>query len=121
MSEDNAEEALKNGLLQYVGALLKMTGKEGSTASHLALAKLSEVWLEQCRTDNGYDMFAAKPILRAASLLLKDYANQLRKDISTVSININNSYIQKTIAGYEQAAAAIDALVSSVPSPNQKG
>ena len=119
MSEDNAEEALKNGLLQYVGALLKMTGKEGSTASHLALAKLSEVWLEQCRTDNGYDMFAAKPILRAASLLLKDYVSQLRKDISTISIN--NSYIQKTIAGYEQAAAAIDALVSSVPSPNQKG
>ena len=40
-------EAIRSGLYQYVGALMKEVGHEGQETMHLTLAQLSEVWLHR--------------------------------------------------------------------------
>lgn len=72
---DARNEAIRNGLLQYIGALMAETHREGAEAAHVALAQLSEVWLEASKTKDNkhYDTFKAKPILRAAVLVVQDY------------------------------------------------
>jgi len=74
MSETR-NEAIRNGLLQYVGALMAETHREGAEAAHVALAQLSEVWLEASKTKDNkhYDTYKAKPILRAAVIVVQDY------------------------------------------------
>lgn len=107
-------EAVKMGLMQYVGALLQTSNREGKDAAHVTLATLSEVWLECCKDKEGksYDMFVGKPILRAASFLLKEYINKLIKDAG------NNESVLVCIGPklneYNNAIKVLDELVEQI-------
>ena len=105
-------EAIRNGLLQYIGALLAETSREGAEAAHVALAKLSEVWLEASRTKDGkhYDTYKAKPVLRAAALILNDYVNQLQEQFKDGNIP---QVVSKKAAEYRMAAASINEIVEA--------
>lgn len=83
MSDEAFVASTMAGLRQYVMALLKeYRKKDASSARHLAVAGLSEAWLEAIKNEDGhYDRFAAKPLLRAACLILKDYLDTIQKDI----------------------------------------
>ena len=101
--------AIRNGLLQYAGALLAETNREGAEAAHVALAQLSEVWLEISKTKNGkhYDVYKAKPVLRACSVILKDYCSVVKE-----ALGENDSVaVQKKLTLYLQAANLLDEIV----------
>jgi len=113
---DERISAIKAGLMQYVGSLLTESGKGGAEGMHIALAQLSEVWLECCRRQNVpdnetvYNMFIAKPILRAASIIIKDYARALKKDMEESSLFDSKSR-GEIMDTYESATNLIDGLV----------
>lgn len=102
------------GLMQYVGALLKTSDREGSEAAHVTLATLSEVWLECCKNKEGnsYDMFVGKPILRAASFLLKEYINKLVNDAGTNESVL--ACIGPKLKEYNNAVKVLEELVEQI-------
>lgn len=77
---DNLLNSIQAGLIQYIGAIIKELKKEEASSAHIALAKLSEAWLECCKNKKGYDIFIAKPILRATIVILEDYYRQVLDD-----------------------------------------
>nr|DAK26661.1 MAG TPA: hypothetical protein [Caudoviricetes sp.] len=78
---ENRLSSIQSGLMQYIGAIIKEIKKEDAASAHVALAKLSEAWLECCQDKDGYNIFIAKPILRACVIILDDYYRQVLKDI----------------------------------------
>lgn len=111
MSETR-NEAIRNGLLQYVGALMAETHREGAEAAHVALAQLSEVWLEASKTkdDKHYDTYKAKPILRAAILVLNDYVSQLQGQFKDGEIP---QMVSTKAAEYCMAAESINEIIEA--------
>lgn len=115
MSNDNRLEFLNQGLVQYVGAMiisLEKMDKQG--ADHLSIAKLSEVWLEFSRDEDGnYDMFRAKPLLRAVSIILRKRIAQVEESLEGRVDSIPESFKKKK-KEYLAAAALLDNLIESV-------
>lgn len=115
MSNDNHLEVLKQGLLQYIGAMiisLEKMDKQG--ADHLAIAKLSEAWLECSKDEDGnYDIFRAKPLLRAVSIILRKRIAQVEETLEGRVDSIPESFKKKK-KEYLAAAALLDNLVESV-------
>ena len=106
MSETR-NEAIRNGLVQYVGALMAETSREGAEATHVALADLSEVWLTFCKNENNeYDMFVAKPILRATMILLQSELQRMKPFE-------NNGFVKEQMREYEIAIKVLNSLVES--------
>ena len=103
-------DVIRSGLMQYIGAIISETDHKDEEAAHLALAELSEVWLECCKGKNGksYDLFIAKPVLRAASFLLKQRCLEIER------LNVANTAIQDKLNNYKQASKVLDELVESV-------
>jgi len=89
MADQELISTIENGLMQYIGAFMSHCKQESEAGTaHMALAKLSEAWLKTCRNQDGsYNMFAAKPILRASSVLLKSYEGTLLKELSEAGMN----------------------------------
>ena len=110
---DARNDAIRNGLLQYIGALLTETNREGAEAAHVALAQLSEVWLEASKTKDGehYDTYKAKPILRAAVLILEDYIKKVEaqfKPRDTMPL-----MVLKRLVKYRMAIKQIDEIIDA--------
>lgn len=107
-------EAVKMGLMQYIGALLQASNREGKDAAHVTLATLSEVWLECCKDKEGksYDMFVGKPILRASSFLLKEYINKLINDAGGNEGVL--ACIGPKLKEYNNAVKVLDELVEQI-------
>ena len=114
---NNDVGAIQNGLMQYVGALIESTDREGAEAMHVALAKLSETWLGCCKKEDGsYDMFIAKPILRAAALLVKSYNDELRDAVKEQTYTPPS--IKEVINDNDTAVKVLSELVDSIKEHN---
>ena len=115
MSSDNQIDLLKQGLVQYVGAMITSLEKmDKQEADHLSIAKLSEVWLECSKDEDGnYDMFRVKPLFRAVSLILKKRIAQVEETLSGRVDSIPESFKKKK-KEYLDATALLDNLVESV-------
>ena len=105
-------EAIRNGLLQYVGALMAETNREGAEAAHVALAQLSEVWLEASKTTDGkhYDTFKAKPILRAAVLIIEDYIRKIKEQFPSEDMPLG---VHLRLEGYSAAVGRINEIINA--------
>lgn len=109
----NRNEAIRNGLFQYIGALIAETNREGAEAAHVALAQFSEVWLEASKTKDNkhYDTYKAKPILRAAALIVQDYIKIIKEqfekpeDIPLV--------VQTHLAEYQMVVTKLNEIVEA--------
>lgn len=106
--------AIRNGLVQYIGALLKACGREGEEAMHIALAQLSEAWLECCKSEDskGYSLFVAKPLMRACSVVLKSYSEAILEDTKGDEDLMRLS--APKIDELRKTASVLDELVSSI-------
>ena len=109
----NRNEAIRNGLLQYVGALMAETNREGAEAAHVALAQLSEVWLEASKTTDGkhYDTFKTKPILRAAVLIIEDYIRKIKEQFRPYEDM--PPAVQMRLAEYSMAVKQINEIIDA--------
>lgn len=111
----NELEAIRSGLMQYVGAFLEHTDREGKEAAHVALAQLSEVWLQVC-LDKGkghYDMFVAKPLLKACSVLLHDYQNVLAHEATEIGPGAMDA-VYPALRNMEKAENTLKELVENI-------
>jgi hypothetical protein len=118
MLNENMSEAIRAGLIQYIGAILSNCGKQGSEAAHVALAQLSEAWLSCCQKEKGgYDMFAAKPILRATSLLLK---SRLTEAIESVKQFGQSPEEIPAVKNYRIAIEVLDKIVETTKESESK-
>ena len=72
MSETNRQAQLRHGLTQYIGAMLSNKDLNQKAAVQLTVAALVEEAVKLCKTDDGIDMFRAKPILRATEYICEE-------------------------------------------------
>ncbi len=98
---------IRQGLVSYIGAILKASSLEGRAARQDTAAVLVEESLKLAQEeDKTLDIFVLKPILRATSLVLKQRCSELSslpgKETSTKSNE------------YQRIAKELDKLVASI-------
>lgn len=76
----NRQLLLRNGLTQYIGAMLENPEYDSVASKQLAVAALLEEAIKICKMeDQTIDMFTAKPILRATLYIYDcEYQNALK-------------------------------------------
>ena len=108
---ENYMEVVKSGLIQYIGAIMTNIEGEKAEAAHIASAKLSEAWLECCKkNDKEYNMFAAKPLLRACYIILDNYYANILKDLP----GDTPSGIKERLGRIKTSSQTIKELVESI-------
>jgi hypothetical protein len=116
--QKNQLAMIKSGLMQYVGSIISVLSgsdeKHEKLPPHMAVAQLSEVWLECCKGEdpNRYDIFVAKPLLKAASLVLNNYGHWLVEDAA--DDEDIQEFLKPKLVELEQAINVIDGITDSV-------
>lgn len=94
----NDKTQIKQGLTNYVGALLKAcrTGDKTSRAvkQDVAATLIEEAMLLSADENNVYDPYVLKPLIRATAFLLSQRANELDKLDLPQSKEISSNYIR---------------------------
>ena len=110
MSELSHQAKIRQGLIQYIGAFLtandELTPKQ---SRQVMTASLAEEATKLCKDKDGkgYDMFVAKPILRAAAFLLEERKKEAMRDAK-----VDN--LQKIIEqNFDATIKFINAIVNS--------
>ena len=80
MSETNRQAQLRHGLTQYIGAMLSNKDLNQKAAVQLTVAALVEEAVKLCKTDDGIDMFRAKPILRATEYIFNEDFKKMARE-----------------------------------------
>lgn len=80
MSETNRQAQLRHGLTQYIGAMLSNKDLDPKAAAQLTVAALAEEAVKLCKTDDGIDMFRAKPILRATEYICDENFKKMARE-----------------------------------------
>ena len=112
----NAENfsKLKNELSQFVGGLLINAGDK-TIAGHQVEAAICEMLINISKKEDGIDMFAAKPILRAASFVIKEHVNKLlNANPNPSSLSDEDQQIQEDIRTYNTIAVVLDELINKI-------
>ena len=83
----NDYKQIKNGLVNYVGSLLKACPFEGENASRqYVAATLIEEALNLMKEDETYNMYVSKPLLRANKIILENRRNELLNLPQTINV-----------------------------------
>lgn len=119
MNEQNRINEIRNGLFQYIGSFIQeFDDFSTDEIKHLAVAQLSEVWLECCSGKDGdYDFYSAKPLLRATSILLKARAEKIYKAVDAVE---DPSILVKKADMYMNISSALEDIIKSIPEREEK-
>ena len=81
-NELNRQAMLKNGLAQYIGAMLENKDFEPREAAQLTVANLIEAAVKLAMKDDKIDFFVAKPIVRGAKFVIGARFNALDKAVN---------------------------------------
>lgn len=104
----NDYKQIKNGLVNYVGSLLKACPFEGEKASRqYVAATLIEEALNLMKEDDTYNMYVAKPLLRGNKIVLENRKNELLNLPQTASV-------KDTVKQYEDNINFIKSLVDNI-------
>ena len=94
----NDKTQIRQGLTNYVGALLKASREEGKSSRAIkqdVAATLIEESMQLAADENNvYDPYVLKPLLRATALLLAQRANEIEKLNVSQSKEISSSYVR---------------------------
>lgn len=109
---DNRAAQARQGLTQYVGALLTSLKGEDKARAQLIVAALCEESLKLCMNNDAqkFDYFAAKPVLRAASFVLSKRAEEMKADASGLPDSIRRSLMLLS-ANYSKLAQELSEIV----------
>jgi len=76
----NDYKQIRNGLVNYIGSLIKASPFDGEKASRqYVAATLIEEALDLMKNDDTYDMYIAKPLLRGNKIILQNRRNEILK------------------------------------------
>lgn len=104
----NDYKQIRNGLVNYIGSLLKACPFEGEKASRqYVAATLIEEALELMKNDDTYDMYIAKPLLRGNKAVLQSRKNEILKLPQT-------NGIKGTVKLYEDNIEFLNNLIDSI-------
>lgn len=99
---------IKNGLVNYIGSLLRACPFDGEKASRqYVAATLIEEAMTLMKEDETYNMYVSKPLLRANKILLESRRNELLKLPSTSSI-------KETIETYNRNIKFLENIIEKI-------
>lgn len=108
---NNKQNQIRQGLTQFIGALIDNLSGDKEAVAQLVAASLSEEALKISIKDNKIDYFIAKPILRATIIVLKQRYEEIVQSINSLEDNsVKKVLIQQTSA----LKISIDVLQSMV-------
>lgn len=84
-------------MTQFLGAMLTSSDKSEEETRHLIVAALLEEAMNICKTKDNISFFQAKPILRAAQIILQEERMKYVADLTE-----ENVMIAKSIQGAEK-------------------
>lgn len=107
MSYSNDQVQIRQGLVNYIGALLKASPFSGKAARQGVASILIEESLKIAQDDEGLiDLYVAKPLLRATVHTLKQRCVELSK--------LPAPEAKKKIQDYEVAIRELEILINSI-------
>lgn len=111
-SASNRQAVLRNGLTQYIGAMLDKSDYKLSATRQLIVAALLEEAVKICKRDDGtVDMYAAKPILRA---MLYIYDHEYEKAVEAAKESgLGDSILPGLAARFEQMKKPIQSMIDA--------
>ena len=110
---------IRSGLVQYIGAMLDNTIYKDKAAKQIVCASLLEEAINVCTVidDNNItkiDLFAAKPILRATIIILKQRKSDYNEYISTVTDQEMLNQIKNVILLLDESIKLIDSIINGI-------
>lgn len=104
----NDYKQIRNGLVNYVGSLLKACPFDGEKASRqYVAATLIEEALNLIKENDTYDMYISKPLLRGNKIVLENRKNEILKLPQTQGT-------KNTIKLYEDNIKFLNSLIESI-------
>lgn len=105
----NDQIQIRQGLVSYIGAIIKSSPFEGRAARHNAAAILTEeaMKLAQNQENDELDFYVLKPLIRGNIHLLKRRLQELSKLPATQEV-------RKTIYDYQEVIKVLEKLISSL-------
>ena len=100
---------MKNGLVNYVGAMLKAANFESEKAGRqfVAAALIEEAMNLMHDEDKTINMFVSKPLFRATSILLRERAKEMEP-------HAGNKAIANCIVQYTTESDALSKIAESI-------
>jgi len=109
---NNKQNQIRQGLTQFVGALIDNLSGDKEAVAQLVAASLLEEALKTSIKDNKINYFIAKPILRATIIVLKQRYEEIIQSIN--SLKEDNSVKKVLIQQTSALKISIDVLQSMV-------
>lgn len=104
----NDYKQIRNGLVNYVGSLLKACPFEGEKASRqYVAATLIEEAINLMKEEDTFDMYISKPLVRGNIVFLKNRKNALEQLPKTTNV-------KETIKKYEDTIEFLDSLIKNI-------
>lgn len=114
MSYSNDTTQIRQGMVNYVGALIKASKFPPKGARQDVSAILIEEALKLARTDDGqYDMYVLKPLLRAVETVSQNRAHALEAQISHLPKGVREE-VEKTLVDYQLLNSASKRILTTV-------
>ena len=123
MSEQEVDKKVieaRQGLVQYIGALITKTGYQGAAARQVVCALLLEEALKLVTVDERIELYSAKPILRATNMILRQRINDYEDEIERQHEELIRTHITNGKVKREQVIERLNYLIDSAKevSPN---
>jgi hypothetical protein len=123
MSEQEVDKKIieaRQGLVQYIGALITKTGYQGAAARQVVCALLLEEALKLVTVDERIELYSAKPILRATNMILRQRINDYEDEIERQHEELIRTHITNGKVKLEQVIERLNYLIDSAKkvSPN---
>lgn len=119
-NDDNQKiTEIRAGLVQYIGAMLDNTIYKDSAAKQIVCASLLEEAINVCTsTDENnvtkINLFAAKPILRAAIIILKQRKSDYDEYLNTVKDVEMQNQIKNVTLVLDESIKLIDNIINGI-------
>ena len=114
---------IRSGLVQYIGAMLEGTMYEENAARQIVCASLLEEAINICTytDDNNTDkinLFAAKPILRASIIVLKQRKLDYDEYLNTVEDEEMKNQIKNVTLVLDESIKLIESIINGIGENN---
>jgi hypothetical protein len=119
-NEDNQKMAeIRSGLVQYIGAMLDNTMYKNNAAKQIVCASLLEEAINVCTiTDENnitkINLFAAKPILRSAVIILKQRKSDYDEYAGTINDEEMLNQVKNVILVLDESIKLIDSIINGI-------
>ena len=108
---DNVIKDIREGLIQFIGALLKNTSYEGAAARQIVCAALTEEALTLATQHNKIEYYSAKPILRATLLILDQRKKEYGMLLAGSPSPETDQYVMKALQDIRTAENLINGIL----------